>query len=179
MPIKNSFSLSLFTMLVLLASLNVASLTPAKPLDQDNSRICALFTAADAQHIMGVPVKPKPNRGQNVCMYEEAQARPNSIGPGTVALTVNQHASADEENKAWARLKEVRHLQPGQKNVQVLTGIGEEAYLTGNLEKGKLGVSGIIVRKGSSDFALDVMVLEYIASPQALKVTAKGVASKL
>ena len=147
--------------------------------DQDNSKVCALFSATDAQKIMGVPMKAKPNRGTNVCMYEEVTQRPNSIGTGTVALTLNQHGSAGEESKAWAQFKEVRHLQPGQKNVQALTGIGDEAYFTGNVEKGKVGVSGVIVRKGNSDFALDVMVLDYIASPDALKANAKRIANKL
>lgn len=145
----------------------------------DNSKVCALFTAAGAQQIMGVAMKPKANRGQNVCMYEEVTARPNSIGTGTVALTLNQSKSGDGENKAWASIKEVRHLQAGQKNVQVLNGIGEEAYFTGNIDKGKVGVSGVIARKGNSHFALDVMVLEYVASPDALKAAAKRIADKL
>lgn len=154
-----------------------AAATPAP--SQDNSRVCALFSAAEAQQIMGVPMKPKPDRGQNVCMYEEVTARPNSIGQGTVALTLNQRKSGDEEDKAWARLKDVRHLQAGEKNVQVLPGIGNEAYFTGNIEKGKVGVSAVIVRKGNSDFAIDVMVLDYIAKPDALKSTAKRIASSL
>lgn len=145
----------------------------------DNSKVCALFSAADAQQIMGVPMKPKPGRGQNICMYEEVTARPNTIGPGTVALTLNQRRSPDEENRAWAQLKEVRHLQAGQKNVQVLAGIGDEAFFTGNIEKGKVGVSAVVARKGNSDFAIDVMVLEYIASPVALKATAKKIADQL
>jgi ABC-type Fe3+-hydroxamate transport system substrate-binding protein len=152
-----------------------ASPSPA----DDNSKVCALFSAADAEKIMGAPMKLKSGRGKNVCMYEEVSARPNSIGTGTVALTLNQRQSADEENRAWANLKEVRHLQPGQKNVQVLNGVGDEAYFTGNIEKGKIGVSAVVARKGSSDFALDVMVLEYVGSPEALKATAKRIADKL
>ena len=151
----------------------------AAPVDQDNSKVCALFSAADAQKIMGAPMKPKPNRGQTVCMYEEVTERPNSVGTGTVALTLIQHKTADEENRAWAQLKEVRHLQPGQKNVQVLNGIGDEAYFTGNTEKGKVGVAGVIVRKGNSHFMLDNMVLEYVASPDALKAVAKRIAGQL
>jgi hypothetical protein len=151
----------------------------ASPADQDNSKVCALFSAADGEKIMGAPMKPKPNRGQTVCMYEEVTARPNSIGTGTAALTLVQHKTADEESRAWAQLKEVRHLQPGQKNVQVLSGIGDEAYFTGNTEKGKVGVAGVIVRKGNSHFMLDNMVLEYVASPDALKTVAKRIASQL
>src|SRR5215470_14279534 len=157
-----------------------ASASPAAaPVDQDNSKVCALFSAADAEKIMGAPMKPKPNRGQIVCMYEEVTARPNSVGTGTVALTLVQHKTGDEESRAWAQLKEVRHLQAGQKNVQVLNGIGDEAYFTGNTEKGKVGVAGVIVRKGNSHFMLDNMVLEYVASPDALKAEAKRIAGQL
>jgi hypothetical protein len=161
------------------AATSPADAPTATPADQDNSRICALFSAADAEKIMGAPMKLKPNRGQTVCMYEEVTARPNSVGTGTVALTLIQHKTAEEENRAWAQLKEVRHLQAGQKNVQVLSGVGDEAYFTGNTEKGKVGVAGVIVRKGNSQFMLDNMVLEYVASPDALKAEAKRIAGQL
>ena len=151
----------------------------ASTADQDNSRVCALLSAADAEKIMGAPMKPKPNRGSTVCMYEEVTARPNSVGTGTVALTLIQHKTAEEENRAWAQLKEVRHLQPGEKNVQVLNGVGDEAYFTGNTQKGKVGVAGVIVRKGNSQFMLDNMVLEYVASPDSLKAVAKRIAGQL
>ena len=125
-------------------------------------------------------MKIKPgNRAQSVCMYEEVTARPNSIGPGTVALTVNKSKSADEESKNWALLKEVRHLKAGQKNVKPLTGIGDEAWWTGNIEKGKVGVASVCVRKGDSDFEIDEMVLEYRGSPDAMKKIAKGIADRL
>lgn len=151
-----------------------------KPAQASQVNVCAFFSETDARSIMGVPMKrsAKTNPQRN-CMYEEASERPNSIGPGTVALTLDQHQTAAEEDKAWAEVKEVRHLQAGQKNVQVLTGIGDEAYFTGNSEKGKVGVAGIIVRQGKSDFMLDSMVLEYMASPNAMKSVAKKVADQL
>lgn len=150
------------------------------PAQASQVNVCAFFSEADAQSIMGVPMKrsAKTNPQRN-CMYEEATARPNSIGPGTIALTLDQHQTTADEDKAWAEVKEVRHLQAGQKNVQVLTGTGDEAYFTGNSEKGKVGVAGIIVRQGKSDFMLDSMVLEYMASPNAMKSVAKKVADQL
>lgn len=141
---------------------------------------CSIFSAADAQQVLGVPMEPKPgNRSQNVCMYQEAKQRPNSLMQGTLSLTVNKRKSAGDEDKGWASLKEVRHLKAGQKNVQVLTGIGQEAYFTGNAEKGEVGVAAVIVRQGSFDFALDSMVMEYVASPEAMKNAAKAIAGKL
>ena len=161
------------------ATLPPPSPAPANSSEQDNSKVCALFSAADAEKIMGAPMKPKPGHGATVCMYEEVTARPNSIGPGTVALTLNQHKTAEEENRARAQMKDVRHLQAGEKNVQVLNGIGDEAFFTGNTQKGRVGVSGVIVRKGNSHFAVDTMVLEYVASPEAMKSIAKRIADPL
>lgn len=142
--------------------------------------VCSFFTEADAESVMGVPMKrSKITNPQRNCIYEEVKARPNTIGPGTVALTLNQRKSVDDENRDWAEVKEVRHLQQGQKNVQALQGIGDEAWFTGNTEKGKVGVAGLIVRKGKSDFMLDSMVLEYVASPAAMKSFAQKLANRL
>lgn len=119
------------------------------------------------------------SRPKRVCMYEEVTAKPNSMGPGRVTLTVNKRNSQEAENHAWSNLKEVRHVQAGEKNVQALSGIGDEAWFTGNIEKGKVGVASILVRKGASDFALDNMVIEYRASPDTMKAIAKRVAAQL
>lgn len=158
------------------------STTPASNTEANAGQVdvCTFFTEADAESIMGAPMKrSKITNPQRNCIYEEPTARPNTIGPGTVALTLNQRKSVDDENRDWAKVKEVRHLQQGQKNVQSLPGIGDEAWFTGNTEKGKVGVAGVIVRKGKSDFMLDSMVLEYVASPGAMKAYAQKLASKL
>jgi|SRR5215472_3198066 len=141
---------------------------------------CSFFSLADAQQIMGAPMKVSPgSRAAKVCMYEEVAARPNSMGPGHVSLTVNKRGSQAEEATGWARIREVRHLEAGQKNVSALNGIGDEAWWDGHVEKGKIGVAGIIARKGNSDFMLDSMVLEYVGSPDAMKSIAKRIAGQL
>ena len=142
--------------------------------------VCSFFTEADAESIMGAPMRrSKITNPQRNCMYEEVKARPNSLGTGTISLTLNQRKSVDDENLGWAEIKEVRHLQSGQKNVQPLSGIGDEAWFTGNIEKGRVGVAALIARKGKSDFMLDSMVLEYVASPAAMKSFAKKMANRL
>ena len=45
--------------------------------------------------------------------------------------------------------------------------------------KGGIGVAAVVARKGRSDLMLDVMVLEYRASPDALKAVAKRIADQL
>ena len=149
------------------ATAAVATQTPP------NAAVCALFSAADAQRIMGGPMKPKPDMGATVCMYHLTE------GYGTVALTVSRSQDKAAEDRAWAFLKETRHLQAGQKNTKPLAGVGDEAWFTGNTEKGKLGVSSIVARKGNAHFAIDVMTLDYRASPEALADVAKSVAQKI
>src|SRR6266853_1222405 len=52
---------------------------------------CALFTEAEAQTLMGAPMKLSTERkAADVCMYEEVTAKPNSMGPGVISLTLNQ-----------------------------------------------------------------------------------------
>jgi len=141
---------------------------------------CSLFTVNDAEQIMGAPMKVAPgSRAAKVCMYEEVTARPNSMGPGRISLTVNKRGSTEEESRGWATLKEVRHLEAGQKNTSALSSIGDEAWWTGHVEKGKIGVAGIIARKGNSDFTLDSMVIEYVGSPDAMKTIATRIAGQL
>ena len=156
-------------------ALAAAVVAPAQsPATQSpNARVCALFSADDAAKIMGGAMKPKPNMGATVCMYELTE------GFGTAALTVTASIDKAAEDLRWASIKETRHLQVGQKNTRLLPGVGDEAWFTGNLEKGKAGVSSIIVRKGNANFAIDVATFEYRASPEAMMATAKRVALQL
>jgi hypothetical protein len=145
----------------------------------DQVKACSLLSAADAQTIEGAPMKLSPiTHNSNVCEYVEVNPRPNAMGPAHLSLTINQRKTPDEENKDWARLKEVRNIEPGFKNLRVLTGLGDEAYFTGNTEKGMVGVAAVIVRKGRSHFTLDSQVIEYRASPDAMKSVAKRIADQ-
>jgi hypothetical protein len=139
-----------------------------------NAAVCALFSAADAQRIMNGPMKPKPNMGARVCMYQLTDG-----SYGTVALTLVKSSTKVAEDLAWASMKETRHLQTGQKNTKPLSGVGDEAWFTGNVEKGKVGVSAIIARQGNAHFAIDVMTFDYRASPEAMTDVAKKVAGAL
>ena len=180
--------------LVLTSCLLVGSCTNSQPVSSGSTNpapaasessapefdACTLFSVTDAQQIMSAPMKvASGSRAKKVCMYEEVNARPNSLGPGRISLTVNKRSSQEEENRGWASIKNVRHLEPGQKNVAALNGIGDEAWWTGNVEKGRIGVASIIARKGGSDFMVDSMVLEYVGSPVALKTIAKRIAGQL
>src|SRR5260370_16212532 len=60
---------------------------------------CTLFSVADAQQIIGAPMKVAPGTlAADSCMYEEATARPNSLCTARSTLTVNSRGSSAEHN---------------------------------------------------------------------------------
>ena len=139
---------------------------------------CSLFSSADAQVITGVPMKLSPGHGSIVCMYEETSPKPD-MDTARISLMVNVARSMEEEDKEWKNTKDIRRLKPGEKNVTKLSGIGDEAWFEGNAEKGKVGLGGILARKGKADFALQSAVLQYRSSLEKMKEIAGRIAGKL
>ncbi len=139
---------------------------------------CSMFSPEDAQAITGVPMKLSPGHGAIVCMYEEAAPKPG-LDTARVSLMLNVENSVEREAKEWENTKEIRHLKPGEKNISRLSGIGDEAWLDGNVEKGKVSVGGILVREGKADFALQSAVLQYRSSLDKMKEIARRIADKL
>jgi hypothetical protein len=139
---------------------------------------CSMFSPEDAQAITGVPMKLSPGHGDIVCMYVEASPQPG-LDTARVSLMLNVENSAEKEAKEWENTKEIRRLKPGEKNITKLSGIGDEAWFDGNVEKGKVGVGGILARKGKADFALQSAVLQYRSSLDKMKEIARRIADKL
>jgi hypothetical protein len=139
---------------------------------------CSMFNPEDAQAITGVPMKLSPGHGAIVCMYVEASPKPG-LDTARVSLMLNVENSAEKEAKEWENTKEIRRLKPGEKNITKLSGIGDEAWFDGNVEKGKVGVGGILARKGKTDFALQSAVLQYRSSLEKMKEVARRIADKL
>jgi hypothetical protein len=137
-----------------------------------------MFSPEDAQAITGVPMKLAPGHGAIVCMYHEASPKPG-LDTARVSLMLNVENSVEKEAKEWQNTKEIRHLKSGEKNITQLSGIGDEAWFDGNVEKGKVGLGGILVRKGKADFALQSAVLQYRSSLEKMKEIAKRIADKL
>ena len=157
-------------------SSGTSSVQPQSPKAEIGS--CSLFSPADAQEITGVPMKLSPGHGDIVCMYEETSPKPD-MDTARISLMVNVARSMDEEDKEWKNTKDIRRLKPGEKNVTKLSGIGDEAWFDGNAEKGKVGVGGILARKGKADFALQSAVLQYRSSLEKMKEIAGRIAGKL
>lgn len=139
---------------------------------------CSMFSPSDAQAITGVPMKLSPGHGSIVCMYEETSPQPG-LDTARVSLMLNVEKSEDQEIKEWKNTKELRRLKTGEKNIAQLNGIGDEAWLDGHVEKGKVGMGGILVRKGKADFALQSAVMQYRASLEKMKDIARQIANKL
>ncbi len=158
------------------ASSSASSVQPQSPKAQVDP--CSMFSAEDAQTITGVPMKLSPGHGSIVCMYEEASPKPG-LDTARVSLMLNVENSVEKEAKEWENTKDIRRLKPGEKNITKLSGIGDEAWLDGNVEKGKVGMGGILVRKGKADFALQSAVLQYRSSLEKMKDIARRIADKL
>lgn len=158
------------------ASSGNSSVQPQSPKAQIDP--CSLFSPADAQVITGVPMKLSPGHGDIVCMYEETSPKPD-MDTARVSLMVNVAGSMEQEDKEWKNTRDIRRLKPGEKNVTKLSGIGDEAWFEGNAEKGKVGVGGILARKGKADFALQSAVLQYRSSLEKMKEIAKRIADRL
>ena len=139
---------------------------------------CSLFSPADAQVITGVPMKLAPGHGASVCMYEESSPKPG-LDSARVSLMLNVENSVEKEDKEWKNTKDIRRLKPGEKNITKLTGIGDEAWFDGNVEKGKVAIGGILARKGKADFALQSAVLQYRSSLEKMKQIARRIAGQL
>src|SRR5205085_6632189 len=71
---------------------------PSTEAQANQINACSLLSAADAQSVMGAPMKLSAIETQPyVCLYEEVTTKPGSLGPARFSLTVVQSKSADEE----------------------------------------------------------------------------------
>ena len=134
---------------------------------------CTLFSAADAAHILGMPVRPVTNVGG--CSYEGKPSGSQTWMP-YVVLNVRKYQAAADETSAWEDLKLLRHLHDGRQNLVVVNGIGTEAYLE-NIP-GKTVETSVIVHKEKSDFQLKE-VTDRAPAPEVLKTVAQKVAAGL
>jgi hypothetical protein len=139
---------------------------------------CSKFSAADAQAIMGVPMKLSRGQGAIVCMYEETEPKAPATS-AKVSLLLNVSKSVAQEDRAWNNTKVIRRLKPGEKNIMQLSGIGDEAWFDGHIEKGKVDVGGVLARKGAANFALESATIGYRASVEEMKRIARRIADEL
>jgi hypothetical protein len=140
---------------------------------------CSLLTAADAQHIAGMPMKPVPPLGGDIvsrfaCNYEQAES--TSAPKGEINFVVGQHKSKDMEDATWVAMKGGGGSS-GNLDTQGLAGIGDDAFLIHGKVPGALSTT-LFVRKGTSDFRLQAKGFK--SEPLApMKDIAKRIADEL
>ena len=139
-----------------------------------NFDACNVFSALDAAQALGVPVRPISNVGG--CSYEAAKATSGGWRRN-IAVNVSKYKSAGEESSAWGDLKTLRHLEPGRRNLTVLSGIGSEAYMQ-ILPNRNAFEAELWVHKSTWHLRL-VSVTEQSPSPDVLKAAAQKIAAKL
>ncbi len=97
------------------------------------------------------------------------------MGPGVISLTLNQMQTVGDG--MVVTVSDSR--QAASKHMVEVSGVGDEAWLKGQVADGKIAVGSLIVRKGNWAFTLDSSVMEYRVSLDAMKATAQKIASQL
>jgi hypothetical protein len=164
----------------------LASLLPPVLFGQEKQKKldpCALLAAVDAASIAGAPM-PLVDRSKDSCMYGVLGKRFPGAGrtlERKVGFWVKTCKSAQAQDKEWAKMTEAVHYPDNKDSTQVLSGIGDEAYLLGNAKDGKLvGVNAsVYVRKGLVVFALEIWDQSTASSADEAIAVAKRIADQL
>jgi hypothetical protein len=140
---------------------------------------CSLLSAADAASITGTPMW-FVHGGRGSCEYIDRKPAvlSDTKFERAVILEMKRYKNTQVGDKEWAKATAVR----GQvkEDIQLLNGIGDEAYLFGHIQDGKIGISQIYVRKGT--LIVRLQNLDYFShgsSPDALIAVARKITDQL
>ena len=145
---------------------------------------CNLLGAVDAASILGAPV-PLVDRSKDSCTYGVLGRRIAGGGRAlerSVIFGVKTCKSAQARDKEWAKITEPVHYPANKDFTQVLSGIGDEAYILADTKDGKvvLGVDAYVyVRKGLVVFSLVIWDQSKASSADAAITVAKRIADQL
>ena len=123
---------------------------------------CNLLTASDAAAIMGAPMKIV-DLSKNNCTYGEYRGRGSFVSGGildrALYFNVKKYKDTQAEEKAWTKDTNGARDPANKDQTQVLSGIGDEAYLVGRTNDGKLAeYAAIKVRKGTAIFSIAILL---------------------
>lgn len=174
--VRSGFVASVLCVGLLIFVAPAASIRAAAPRQGDpvDFNACTIFSAADAAQVLGVPVRPITSVGS--CSYEAAKETSGGWRRNT-ALKVFKYKSAGDETSGWGDQKILHHLEPGRKNLTVVSGVGSEAYLQ-VVPNRNVFEATLWVHKNLSHFLL-VAVSEQNPSPDAMKAAAQKIAASL
>jgi hypothetical protein len=148
---------------------------------------CNLLTATEAAAIMGAPMKIV-DLSKNNCTYGEYRGRGSLVTGGVLDrvlfFNVKRYKDPQAEEKAWTKETNGARDPANKDNTQVLSGIGDEAYLVGRTNDGKLTENAAIdVRKSAAIFSIAIMLPpgheSVTTSADVLIATAKKIADQL
>jgi hypothetical protein len=156
-----------------------ASLLPMVLTGQENKKLdgCALLSADDAAKIAGTQMW-FVHGAKESCEYIDKKPAVFKSTPfnHSVTLEMKRYKSAQIADKEWAKATAV-HDQ--SKKPQVLSGIGDAAYLFGDVEEGKIGIARVSVRKGTLILDLQNIDMSTTSSAEALIAVARKIANQL
>jgi hypothetical protein len=134
---------------------------------------CSLVTAADAQAVLGEPVGPGVPTGRSgaesegsACRFKSTQTRTKSV-----SLTV-EYSHEDLNGKMGAMAENLK--QSGFKNVQTVSGAGDEAIWATNTMLGR-SMGELTVRKGKQ--IMLIIIVNGVADEAAALTRAKALAN--
>jgi hypothetical protein len=171
-------------------TLLVGGLLPSVLLGQEKQKKldpCNLLTATDAAAIIGASMKIV-DLSKNNCTYGEYRGRGSFVTGGildrALFFNVKRYKDPQAEEKAWTKDTNGARDPANKDHTQVLSGIGDEAYLVGRTNDGKLTENAAIdVRKSAAIFSIAIMLPPghepVTASADALIATAKKIADQL
>jgi hypothetical protein len=166
------------------------TLLPIVLMGQENEKkldACTLLSADDAAKIAGTQMW-FVHGAKESCEYIDKKPAILRSTPfsQSVTLGMKRYKSAQIVAKEWAKETAVHDQSKGndielfrRKNPQVLSGIGDAAYLFGDVEEGKIGLAAVYVRKGTLILALENFDLHTTSSAEALIAVARKIANQL
>lgn len=156
-----------------------ASVLPMILMAQENKKMggCALLSADDAAKIAGTQMW-FAHGSKDSCEYIDKKPAVFKATSFDHAVTpdMKRYKSAQVRDKEWAKATAV----DGQgKNPQALTGIGDAAYLFGDVKDGRVGIARVFVRKGTLILHLENIDISTTSSAEALIAVARNIANQL
>ena len=143
---------------------------------------CALLTAYDVASITGDPM-PVIDRSKGSCSYGILGIRLSQGREIVRRVSFGMKVYKDEQarDKVWAKIAQDANDPANKDDKQVLSGIGDEAYLVGRTKDGKLVDWTLLVhvRKGLACFSIWIIDKTGASSVDAAIAVARKIAEQL
>lgn len=159
------------------------ALLPVVLLGQDKEKkldACTLLSAADAASITGTTMWFVSGGGKDSCTYVDRKPAllRSTIVDRSLIFGMKRYKTEQAADKEWAKATAPHDQSEAFKESQVLSGIGDKAFLFGHVQDGKMGFAQIAVQKGTLILTLQDVDLKNDSSSDALIAVAKKIADQ-